>query len=135
MSSRFAVTIARVFSGIEHFAIASPNPKRLAEWYVAYLDFQLTYEYAGNYFVQAGNGSLIEIVPAEGERPETAMRTPGLRHIAISVDDFDAAHRRLAEQGVKFAGEPYTSASNRIIFFADPDGNLIHLIKRAKPLV
>ncbi len=124
----------RVFSGIEHFAIASPNPKRLADWYAAYLDFEITFEYAGNYFIKAANGALIEIVPAEGERPQTGMRTPGMRHIAVAVADFDAAYRQLQSQGVKFEGEPFTNQGNRLVFFNDPDGNLIHLIKREKPL-
>ena len=123
-----------MFSGIEHFAIASPNPKRLAEWYVSYLDFEISFEYAGNYFIEAKNGSLIEIIPAEGERLETGMRTPGMRHIAISVEDFDAAFSQLKSQGVNFEGEPYENQGNRLVFFQDADGNLVHLIKRDKPL-
>ncbi len=123
-----------MFTGIEHFAIASPNPQRLAEFYVDYLDFEITYAYSGNYFVQAKDGSLIEIVPSEGERPETAFRTPGMRHIAIAVTDFDAAYGQLAGQGLKFEGEPYTNEGNRLVFFKDPDGNLVHLIHREKPI-
>ena len=123
-----------MFSGIEHFAIASPNPKRLADWYVANLDFELTYEYAGNYFVEAKNGGLVEIVPSEGERVEAGMRAPGMRHIAISVDDFDGAYEQLRSQGVQFEGEPYNNQGNRLVFFKDADGNLIHLIHRDKPL-
>src|SRR3954453_19061204 len=87
-----------MFTGIEHFAIASPNPKRLADWYVANLEFEITFEYAGNYFVEAANGALIEIIPAEGDGGHSGMRTPGLRHIAISVADFDAAHEQLKTQ-------------------------------------
>ena len=123
-----------MFRGIEHFAIASPNPKRLAEWYVANLEFKISFEYAGNYFVQAQNGALIEIIPGEGERQASGLRTPGMRHIAVAVDDFDVALAQLQAQGVKFEGEPYLSGENRLVFFADGDGNLIHLIKRAKPL-
>jgi glyoxylase I family protein len=123
-----------MFTGIEHFAIASPNPKRLADWYVANLEFEITFEYAGNYFVEAKNGGLIEIIPAEGETPATQIRTPGMRHIAISVDDFDSAYQRLREQGVTLEGEPYSNQGNRLAFFRDPDGNLLHLIHRAKPL-
>lgn len=123
-----------MFTGIEHFAIASPNPKRLAEWYVSQLQFQITFEYAGNYFIEARNGSLIEIIPAEGERPHSAIRTPGMRHIAIAVDDFDAAYAQLLAQGVNFEGEPYVNDGNRLVFFQDADGNLLHLIQRAKPL-
>jgi glyoxylase I family protein len=123
-----------MFTGIEHFAIASPNPRRLADFYVATLEFEITYEYAGNYFVQAKDGSLIEIIPAEGDRPESGMRTPGLRHIALSIDNFDAAYKHLQEQGIKFEGEPYEVQGNRLVFFKDPDGNLLHLIYRSKPL-
>ena len=123
-----------MFTGIEHFAIASPNPQRLAEFYVATLGFEITFEYAGNYFVQAKDGALIEIIPAEGDRPESGMRTPGLRHIAISIDNFDAAYEHLQKQGIKFEGEPYEVQGNRLAFFKDPDGNLLHLIYRSKPL-
>lgn len=123
-----------MFNGIEHFAIASANPRRLAEWYAATLEFEITFEYAGNYFIEAQNGGLIEIIPAEGEAPESGMRTQGMRHIAISVNDFDAARQRLAAQGVKFEGDPYVNAGNRLVFFRDPEQNLIHLIQRQKPL-
>lgn len=123
-----------MFLGIEHFAIASPNPKRLAEWYVNNLEFQITFEYAGNYFVEAADGSLIEIIPAEGERAQATLRTPGMRHIAIAVEDFEAAYSQLQQQGVTFAGEPYSNQGNRLVFFTDPDGNLVHLIQRDRPL-
>ncbi len=123
-----------MFTGIEHFAIASPNPRRLAEWYVSSLEFEISYEYAGNFFIEAPNGVLVEIIPAEGEPPESGMRTPGMRHIALSVDDFDEAQNQLTSLGVIFEGEPYSNQGNRLRFFKDPDGNLLHLIHREKPL-
>jgi glyoxylase I family protein len=77
---------------------------------------------------------LIEIIPAEGERAASAMRTPGMRHIAISVQAFDAAYKQLKAQGVRFQGEPFANEGNKLVFFADIDGNLLHLIEREKPL-
>ena len=123
-----------MFTGIEHFAIASPDPKRLAEWYVAKLAFRVNYEYDGNYFVKAPNGAVIEIVPAQGERGPNAMRTPGMRHIAISVDNFDAGIDELKSKEVAFAGQPFENQGNRLVFFEDGDGNLVHLIERQRPL-
>lgn len=123
-----------MFTGIEHIAIASPDPKRLAEFYIQYLEFSLTFEYAGNYFVKAKNGALIEIIPSEGAPPPNERQTPGMRHIAISVDNFDEAFRKLKEQGLPFEGEPYENAGNKLVFFRDPDGTLLHLIQREKPL-
>lgn len=123
-----------MFRGLEHTAIASPDPQALAGWYVAKLGFVINYEYDGNYFVKAPNGAMLEIIPAEGERGSNRMRDPGLRHLAVLVDDFDAAHQRLRESGVQFLGEPYANQGNRLVFFADADGNILHLIQREKPL-
>ncbi len=123
-----------MFQGLEHTAIASPEPKRLAEWYAANLGFRINYEYAGNFFVRAPNGSMLEIIPAEGPRAVNEMRTPGIRHLAIAVDDFDAAHAKLKALAVSFLGEPYTTQGNRLVFFSDPDGNILHLIERPVPL-
>jgi glyoxylase I family protein len=123
-----------MFRGLEHTAIASPAPQKLAQWYVDHLEFTINYEYAGNYFVKAANGSMLEIIPSEGERASQRMKDPGIRHLAILVDDFDAAHARLRQAGVLFLGEPIENQGNRLVFFADGDGNFLHLIQRQKPL-
>ena len=123
-----------MFKGLEHTAIASPNPQKLANWYKDILDFRINFEYAGNYFVRAANGSMLEIIPSEGEPGANKMKTPGIRHLAIEVDDFDAGHAELKKRGVSFLGEPFETQGNRLVFFSDADGNIVHLIKRPQPL-
>ncbi len=123
-----------MFKGLEHTAIASPDPKRLADWYVDHLGFVINYSYAGNYFVRAANGTMLEIIPAEGDRTPAKMKDPGLRHLAIAVEDFDKAHQSLRAKGVTFVTEPTSLQGNRLVFFTDLDGNLLHLIDREKPL-
>jgi len=93
-----------MFVGLEHTAIASPDPAKLARWYVDHLDFRINFEYDGNYFVRAANGAMLEIIPSEGVRGEQKMRDPGIRHLAIEVTDFDSAHAALKAKGVAFAG-------------------------------
>ena len=122
------------FQGLEHTAIATPAPKRLAEWYVERLGFIINHTYDGNYFVKAPNGAMLEIIPSEGDPVATRMKTPGLRHLAVWADDFDGAHAELKRQGVIFLGEPFEVKGNRLVFFADCDGNILHLIHRAQPL-
>jgi glyoxylase I family protein len=73
---------------------------------------------------------MIEIIPSDGPAVESQMRTPGIRHIAISVDDFDQARSDLQSKSVEFVGAPYENQGNRIVFFKDRDGNLVHLIER-----
>jgi glyoxylase I family protein len=123
-----------MFKGLEHTAIASPNPQKLAQWYVDNLEFHVNFTYDGNYFVKAANGTMLEIIPSEGERAAQKMKDPGIRHLAIAVDDFDAAHERLKQLGVHFVTEPFNVKGNRLVFFADGDGNLVHLIHRETPL-
>ena len=124
-----------MFKGLEHTAIASPDPKKLAQWYVDHLEFRINYEYDGNYFVKAANGTVIEIIPSEGARANMKMKDPGIRHLAIQVDDFKAALERLRQAGVQFLADPIvTGTGNSLVFFADGDGNFLHLIHRVNPL-
>jgi glyoxylase I family protein len=123
-----------MFQGLEHTAIASPDPARLARWYVENLEFVINYEYGGNYFVRAKNGTMLEIIPSEGPRGPNGLKDPGLRHLAIAVDDFDQAVAHLRARGIPFIKEPFENQGNRLAFFADADGNLLHLIARPQPL-
>jgi glyoxylase I family protein len=123
-----------MFKGLEHTAIASPDPRKLAQWYVDHLEFVINWEYGGNYFVKAANGTMLEIIPGKAATAPPQFDDPGIRHLAIMVDDFDAAQRQLKAAGVGFLGEPVNRQGNRLLFFADGDGNILHLIHREKPL-
>jgi len=123
-----------MFKGVEHTAIASQDPRKLAQWYVDHLEFIINYEYGGNYFVKAANGTMLEIIPGKAAAAPPQFDDPGIRHLAILVDDFDAAHRQLQAAGVGFLSEPLSKQGNRLLFFADGDGNILHIIQREKPL-
>jgi glyoxylase I family protein len=125
-----------MFIGLEHAAIASPDPAKLAQWYVEHLGFQINYRSSSSKttFVKAPDGSMIEIIASQGDRGPQTMKDPGLRHLAIAVDDFDACYGKLKSEGVQFTGEPTESKGNKLVFFTDLDGNYLHLIQREKPL-
>jgi lactoylglutathione lyase len=55
----------------------------------------------------------------------------GYGHVAISIDDLDAALARLKEQGIEPEREPYTvrEGGSRLTFVRDPDGYRIELIE------
>src|ERR1019366_8609951 len=117
--------------GIEHTAIASPDPERLAQWYVEYLGFTVNYRSKNSrtVFVKAADGSMIEMI--EAERPAAGaarMNDPGIRHLALTVEDFEVACHRLRESGVTFLTEPVRKGGNSTVFFTDPDGNILHLL-------
>jgi glyoxylase I family protein len=123
--------------GIEHTAIASPDPERLAQWYVDHVGFEINYR-SGNsrtHFVKAPDGSMIEIIESKGASSgASGMKDPGIRHMALTVTDFPAAHERLKQLGVNFLSEAQTVGGNSTVFFTDCDGNILHLLHREKPL-
>jgi len=123
--------------GIEHAAIVSPDPEKLAQWYVERLGFTINYHSPASKttFVKAPNGSMLEIILSNGApRAAQQLRDAGLRHLAIAVTDFDAVYAALKNGGVQFISEPENAKGNRVVFFTDPDGNYLHLIQREKPL-
>ena len=126
-----------MFQGVEHTAIASPEPEKLAHWYVDHLGFRINHRIGTAVFVRAPNGSLLEIILAESpQKPQTIddNKKPGIRHLAIAVADFQSAYESLLKQNVIFLGEPFDLGTNRLVFFNDGDGNLLHLVRRETPL-
>jgi glyoxylase I family protein len=71
-----------MFLGLEHTAIASPDPAALAQWYVDHLGFRINFHYDKFFFVRAPNGSMLELIPSEGEHsrhPSPRDSSPELR--------------------------------------------------------
>ena len=122
-----------MFQGIEHTAIATPDPETLAAWYAQKLDFKIAHRYASNVFIQAPDGSMIELIPSVGERPHAEMRSPGIRYLAISVEDIDAGVKELESRGIEITNR-VEAEGNRLAFFLDPEGNILHLIWRDKKI-
>src|SRR5437867_5593824 len=84
-----------MFHGLEHVAIATPNPGGLAQWYADHLGFRIILERDGKYFARAANGTLIEFIPGNGAQPEPNPADPGIRHLAVQVTDFDDCYASL----------------------------------------
>lgn len=86
------------------------------------------------FLVRLGEGAMIEIYAAEASIPETTNNgLAGWRHVALGVDSLEAAREGLEKRGVSFTGgiRP-AGGGGRVLFFSDPEGNLLHLVERAK---
>ena len=80
-------------------------------------------------------------LPGDGDRLELTYNYgvdsyelgTGYGHVAVTVDDIDAALARLAEQGIEPERAPYRvrEGGSRICFVRDPDGYRIELIDRS----
>lgn len=118
-----------MYTGIEHTAIATTDPEALAAWYVKTLGWRIAHRYGGNVFVRAQDGAMLEMIPSEGPAVETGVKTPGIRHLAISVSDYNAAVKDIESKGIEIFAR-VDADGNRLSFFRDLDGNILHLIDR-----
>jgi glyoxylase I family protein len=87
------------------------------------------------YLLQAPDGTILEILPAtRGKRTKYGQGQAGLRHLALTVTDFDKALSYLQKQGTDEFFDLRQSEDSKLIFFRDPEGNILHLMWRATPL-
>jgi lactoylglutathione lyase len=87
---------------------------------------------ATNYFYSIGDAeNVLELTYNHDGRTYELGTAYG--HIAVGVDDLDAALAGLAEQGIEPERPPYqvTQGGSRLCFVRDPDDYRIELIERA----
>ena len=58
---------------------------------------------------------------------------PNRNHLALHVEDVEAARAALEDRGVAFMGDIFDTGVCHMSFFADPDGNQIVLHRRYAP--
>jgi glyoxylase I family protein len=118
----------------EHIGLAARDTRALKDWYVFALDAELVFEMRQDppaFLVNLG-GMLIEIYAAGSSNDETANnRLAGWRHLALKVASIEAAKTHLEGRGISFSEtiKP-AGGGGRVLFFKDPEGNLLHFTER-----
>ena len=119
---------------IEHIGLPASDPATLADWYVRVLDGTVKWSDAGIplFFVEIPGPLVLEIGPCGRVVPDVRDNSvAGIRHFALRVNSIDTARAELARRGVIFSEEPKPAGGGgRVLFFADPEGNLLHLVER-----
>jgi glyoxylase I family protein len=121
--------------GAHHVAILTPNLARLRAFYTERLGLPVVGGFAGYgiIFIAAGNTTIELEEQGLEEHRAVPGNGSGWHHLALEVDDVDAAYAELSGQGIPFDGPPQDfppgAPSLRIAFFADPDGNTLELVQ------
>jgi catechol 2,3-dioxygenase-like lactoylglutathione lyase family enzyme len=117
-----------MISKLDFVAIPSQDAARSREFYGGTLELRRD-EHAENEF-WAGQQCLGIWEPARLGM-EFAPQKNG--HLALHVDDVDAARAELEDKGIQFFGETLDTGVCKMAFFTDPDGNDLMLHSRYKP--
>jgi catechol 2,3-dioxygenase-like lactoylglutathione lyase family enzyme len=121
-------------TGVDHVAIAARDPRALAAWYRDVLGMRILFENGQDpptYLVGGPTAGMIEIMPERGfPRPEREFYAPGISHLALLVEDFDAAYAALQGR-VEGLADPLPAAGGGFIAnFLDPEGNPVQIVAR-----
>jgi catechol 2,3-dioxygenase-like lactoylglutathione lyase family enzyme len=112
-----------------HIALFTPNFAAMEAFYTQTLGFPVTRRWDDVTIVFIGVGSTtIELIGREQATAETKP-SGGWDHLALHVENVDAAYAELVAKGVKIRSEPRDFKEVRVAFFFDPDGNVLELVE------
>ena len=124
------------FRSVHHFGLVTDRLERMRDFYVEVLGLPVISGFPDHQIVFLKAGSVwIELLGEDALPATSSQRGPGgWRHLALEVDDVDAAFAEMARRGVEVSSppEPFPPEAPefRIAFLRDPEGNLLELIQR-----
>jgi catechol 2,3-dioxygenase-like lactoylglutathione lyase family enzyme len=119
----------------EHIGLPARDTATLANWYVRVLGGRVVFDNGQRppaLFVELPGGLVVEFYPAASSLSAVSDNAlAGWRHVALRVAAIEPAQRALESRGVQFADPPKPAGGGgRVLFFKDPEGNLLHLVER-----
>lgn len=135
---------------LDHIGLSVADLDAQAAWYADALGLTLLPQATNpalgvraRYLLDTEHGWALELLERVGSRPglhatnpSDAILTRGYGHVCLRVDDVDAVYAELTAAGAAAIAAPGASPLSglRLAFVADPEGNLIELISRPRPL-
>jgi methylmalonyl-CoA epimerase len=133
------------FSKLHHVGIVVQDIEASAAWYVEHLGFERLYAYGwpGVKVAFIGHGNLkIELfqneqatpMSAERQTAQTNLKIGGINHLAVEVENIDAAVEELKAKGVEIVSPPKevpNGGGDRFAFIHDNEQMLVELFQPA----
>src|SRR5262245_4105626 len=118
----------------EHIGLAANDPVALKNWYVRVFNATVLAPLSDSppaYLLKLPGDCWIEIYAADSSAGPQGNRVAGWRHLALRVENIESARDDLVKLGVQF-NESIKPAGGggRVLFFADAESNLLHLVER-----
>jgi len=114
-----------------HICLNVADAEQSQAWYESNLGFEYSWEFTSgdtrNVYVADENGMELQLSDTEGET-EFDHGT-AIDHVALAVDDVDAAVERIDHHGIIEPPGDQPAAGARTAFVKDPDGHSIELVE------
>lgn len=121
------------FLGVDHPAVAADDVEKLADWYCTVFGYtKFFYHEKPVWMLMAPDNTLLEVMPKDDTlRPTRTTWTPGWSHVALRVENIEAAIAHLDSIGVTWGGN-VTGAygGGRVRNLYDPEGNMLQILER-----
>ncbi len=119
----------------EHLGLAARDTTALRDWYAHALGAEVIFANDHNppaFLMRLPGGFVVEIYPGHTRADGLSdNRCGGWRHLALRVDTIERSRAHLEARGVVFTEEiKPAGGGGRVLFFEDPEGNLLHLVER-----
>jgi lactoylglutathione lyase len=116
-----------------HVCLNVSDADRAAAWYAENLGFEESWEFTSgdgetrNVYVADSNGFELQLSDTDGEDDFEAGTA--WDHVAVGVEDVDAAFEEIDHHGVVGAPSDQPEAGARTAFVEDPDGHVVELVQ------
>ncbi len=112
-----------------HIALLTQNFAALESFYTETLGFPVTrrWDDVSIIFIDIGS-TTIELIGRDNA-PAPNSEPGAFNHLALHVEDVDAAYAELVAKGVRIRSAPGNFKDVRVCFFFDPDGNVLELVE------
>jgi lactoylglutathione lyase len=118
--------------GVQQIAVGHADKSKLVELWVGLLglvpvgNYRNARENVDEDIARVGEGATsveIDLMQPLDASAKPRVHEPALNHIGLWVDDLDAAHAWLSQQGLRFAGDIRVGAAGHRVAFIHPKGS------------
>lgn len=122
-----------MIKGYDHLGIAFKDLAKAVAWYKEVLGLtEWAEKEGGAVMLQLAPGAYIEMMPANADPKQVRMiAAPGHSHLAMRVENLDAAMAELEKHGVAWTNEVSPAVGGgRLRNFLDVEGNDLQIVER-----
>jgi predicted enzyme related to lactoylglutathione lyase len=123
---------ATIVTGVDFVSVPTQDLERAVAFYGETLGLRRSAYRPERNFAEFETGSLTLNV-SDPERMGIGDFQRNANHIALHVDDIEAARSELESRGVRFHGDTFDTGVCHMALFSDPDGNALMLHSRYAP--